>query len=65
MQLSLHSFYLLENACAFTHALNVCVSSKGECGGSEGIAVKDAGAVRLSNMGGSWGSPESTKAQTP
>ena len=65
MQLSLHSFYLVENTCAFIRVLNVCVSSKRECGGSEGIAVKDAGAVRLSNMGGAWGSPESTKAQTP
>lgn len=58
MQLSLHSFYLLENVCAFK-----AKSSKRESGGGGGIALNDVGAGRSSVLGGPWGAPEFTLAQ--
>lgn len=58
MQLSQHSFYLLENVCAFK-----AKSSKRESGGGGSTAVKDAGAGRSSVLGGPWGAPEFTIAQ--
>lgn len=46
MQLSLHRFYLLANAWVFK-----AKSSKRECGGAGGTAVKDTGAGRLAGLG--------------